>query len=43
MREALEYERKFLLQKSKNLNMGFTEFVETYFNDIGPRINIIPG
>lgn len=37
-REALEYERKFLLQKSKNLNMGFTEFVETYFNDIGPRI-----
>lgn len=37
-REALEYERKFLLQKSKNLNMGFTEFVETYFDDIGPRI-----
>lgn len=34
----MEYERKFLLQKSKNLNMGFTEFVETYFNDIGPRI-----
>lgn len=37
-REALEYERKFLLQKSNNLNMGFTEFVETYFDDIGPRI-----
>ena len=37
-REALEYERKFLLQKSKNFNMGFTEFVETYFDDIGSRI-----
>jgi len=36
--EALEYERKFLLQQSKDLNMGFTEFVDAYFKDIGPRL-----
>lgn len=29
-REALEYEREFLLKKSKDVNMGFPQFVEVY-------------
>lgn len=33
-REALEYEREFLLKKSKDLDMGFEKFVETYLRAI---------
>lgn len=37
-REALEYEREFLLKKSKDINMSFEKFVEIYFEDMKPRI-----
>ncbi len=37
-REALEYEREFLLMKSKDLNMSFTDFVNVYLEDKKPRI-----
>lgn len=37
-REALEYERAFLLKKSKDLNMGFSQFVESYLEDLKPRL-----
>lgn len=37
-REALEYEREFLLMKSKNLNMPFSRFVEIYLEDIKHQI-----
>ena len=37
-REALEYEREFLLKKSKDLDMGFEKFVETYLEDMKPRL-----
>ena len=33
-REALEYEREFLLKKSKDVNMGFPQFVEVYIEHI---------
>ena len=29
-REALEYERQFLVKKSKDLNMPFSDFVDIY-------------
>ena len=32
-RDALEYERRFLLQKNADLNMMFGEFVEIYRED----------
>ena len=32
-RDALEWERKFLLQKSADLNMTFGAFVEIYYAD----------
>lgn len=37
-RDALEYERQFLLQKSGDLNMTFGEFVEIYRTDKKERI-----
>lgn len=37
-REALEWERRFLLQNSKDIAMGFEEFVEIYLKTIKPRI-----
>ena len=39
-REALEYEREFLLKKSKDVTMGFPKFVEIYMEDIKPRIKL---
>ena len=37
-REATEYEREFLLKKSKDLNMGFKQFIESYLEDLKPRL-----
>lgn len=36
--EALEYEREFLLKKSKDINMSFEKFVEIYMDDLKPRL-----
>ena len=37
-REALEWERQFLLQNSKDIAMGFEAFVGIYLKNIKPRI-----
>ena len=37
-REAVEYEREFLLKKAKDVNMGFAQFVECYLEDLKPRL-----
>lgn len=37
-REAMEYEREFLLKKSQDLDMGFEKFVETYLEDMKLRL-----
>ena len=37
-REALQWERAFLLQKKGNLDMGFSDFVAVYRSDRKPRI-----
>ena len=37
-REALNWEREFLLKKNGSLDMSFENFVEVYFKDISPRI-----
>lgn len=37
-REALQYEREFLQKKSKDMDMGFLQFVEIYMNDMKPRL-----
>lgn len=39
-REALEYEREFLLKKAKDVNMGFSQFVEAYMEDMKPRLKL---
>lgn len=39
-REALEYEREFLMKKSKDVNMGFPQFVENYMEDKKPRLKL---
>lgn len=39
-REALEYEREFLLKKAKDVNMGFSQFVEVYMEDMKPRLKL---
>ena len=39
-REALEYEREFLLKKAKDVNMGFVQFVEVYMEDMKPRLKL---
>lgn len=37
-REALDWERDFVLRKSKDVTMGFVQFVEIYFEDMTPRL-----
>lgn len=37
-REAVNYEREFLLKKAKDLDMGFKKFVESYLEDLKPRL-----
>lgn len=37
-REALEWERKFQLQSTSNMDMTFEAFVELYYRDIRPRL-----
>lgn len=37
-KEALEWERDFLLRESSSMDMKFSDFVEVYFNDKGPRL-----
>jgi len=37
-KEAQEYERKYLMKQSKNLDMGFEQFVESYLSDLKPRL-----
>ncbi|MEE1227544.1 MAG: site-specific integrase [Lachnospiraceae bacterium] len=39
-REAREFEREFLLQKSKDMSMSFERFTEIYLEDIGPRLKL---
>ena len=39
-REAIEYEREFLLNKAKDINMSFEKFVEIYFEDLKPRLKV---
>jgi len=39
-REALEYEREFLLKKSKDVNMSFPDFVAIYMEDMKPRLKL---
>ena len=37
-REALEWERRFQLQSTSNMDMSFEAFVELYYKDIRPRL-----
>lgn len=37
-KEALEWERDFLLRESSSMDIKFSDFVEVYFNDKGPRL-----
>lgn len=37
-REALAYEREFLMKKTRDINMGFSMFVEQYLEDMKPRL-----
>lgn len=37
-REALAYEREFILKKTRDINMGFSVFVEQYLEDMKPRL-----
>lgn len=37
-KEAVVYEREYLLKKSKDVNMGFGQFVESYLEDLKPRL-----
>lgn len=37
-KEALEWERDFFLRESSSMDMKFSDFVEVYFNDKGPRL-----
>lgn len=39
-REALEYEREFLLKKSKDVNMGFPQFVEVLYGRYEAEVEI---
>ena len=36
--EALQYEHNFLAKQTKNINMGFNEFIDTYMNDLKPQL-----
>lgn len=37
-KEALEWEREFLLKECSSIDMKFSDFVEVYFEDKGPRL-----
>ena len=37
-RDAVSYEREYLLKKAKDLNMSFKKFVESYLEDLKPRL-----
>lgn len=37
-REAVEYEREYLLKKSKDVTMSFAQFVECYLENLKPRL-----
>ena len=37
-RDALQYEREYLLKKAKDVNMGFAQFVECYLEDLKPSL-----
>ena len=37
-REAMQYERQFLLKNSKDIQMSFEKFVETYMENMKPRL-----
>lgn len=37
-RDALEFERDFMLKKTKSIHMKFETFTEVYISDIGPRL-----
>lgn len=39
-REALEWEREFLMQKQSDVNMTFESFVKIYENDIKPKLKL---
>ena len=42
-REALEWEREFLMEKQADVNMSFESFVALYEKDIKPKLKLIPG
>ena len=37
-KEAQEYETEFLAKKKRDINMGFSTFIDVYMGDIKPRI-----
>lgn len=37
-KDAVLYEREYLLKKAKDVNMGFSQFVESYLEDLKPRL-----
>lgn len=37
-RESLAYEREFLMKKTRDINIGFSMFVEQYLEDMKPRL-----
>lgn len=37
-KEALAYEREFLAKKTKDINMGFSTFLDIYMSDMGPQL-----
>ncbi len=39
-REAREYERAFLQKQSRDINMSFADFADTYMSDMKPRLKL---
>ena len=39
-REAQEYEREYLLTKSKDVNMSFDSFLDVYLRDVKPQMKL---
>ena len=39
-REALEYERQFLLKNSRDIQMSFEKFIELYLENMKPRLKL---
>lgn len=37
-KEALAYEREFMAKTSKDINMGFTTFIDIYMGDVRPQL-----